>query len=114
MRCRWKRIQTVKIAVKWEVSWFMKVRVKFFAAFREIFGAEEREVELNSGASVQDLLDILCDSNESRQKLFDEAGRLRRDVKILKKGRHIQLLDEVHSELKDGDVITMFPAMFGG
>ena len=92
----------------------MKVRVKFFAAFREIFGGEEREIELNSGASVQDLLAILCDSNDSRQKLCDEAGRLRRDVKMLKKGKHIQLVDETHSELEDGDVISLFPPMFGG
>jgi molybdopterin synthase sulfur carrier subunit len=92
----------------------MKVRVKFFAAFREIFGAEEREIELDSGASVQDLLHILCDSSGCRQKLFDEAGRLRRDVKMLKKGKHVQLVDETHSELEDGDVISMFPPLFGG
>ena len=92
----------------------MKVRVKFFAAFREIFGAEEREIELDSGASVQDLLRILCDSGRCREKMLDETGRLRRDVKMLKKGKHIQLVDETHSELEDGDVITVFPAMFGG
>ncbi len=92
----------------------MKVRVKFFAALKEIFGVEEREIELESGASVQNLLHILCDSSECRQKILDEAGRLRRDVKMLKKGKRIQLVDETHSELEDGDVITMFPGMFGG
>jgi molybdopterin synthase sulfur carrier subunit len=92
----------------------MKVRVKFFAAFREIFGGEAREIELNSGASVGDLLAVLCDSNESRQELCDEAGRLRREVKMLKKGKHIQFVDGTHSELEDGDVITVFPAMSGG
>jgi molybdopterin synthase sulfur carrier subunit len=92
----------------------MKVKVKFFAAFREIFGAEEREIELDSGASVQDLLRILCDSSQCREKMLDEAGRLRRDAKMLKKGKQIQLVDETSSELEDGDVITVFPAMFGG
>jgi MoaD family protein len=92
----------------------MKVKVKFFAALREIFGVEEKEVALESGASVQDLLHILCDSSGCRQNILDEAGRLRRDVKMLKKGKRIQLVDETHSELEDGDVITMFPAMFGG
>jgi molybdopterin synthase sulfur carrier subunit len=92
----------------------MKVKVKFFAAFRELFGVEEREVRLNSKASVRDLLNALCDSNECRQKLFDEAGGIRRDVKMLRKGKHVQLLDEVDSELEDGDVISMFPPMFGG
>jgi molybdopterin synthase sulfur carrier subunit len=92
----------------------MRVKVKFFAAFREIFGVTEKEVELGSKASVWDLLDALCDSNECRQKLFDDTGKIRRDVKMLRKGRHIQLLDELDSELEDGDLISMFPSMFGG
>jgi molybdopterin synthase sulfur carrier subunit len=92
----------------------MKVRVKFFAAFREIFGAQEREIELDSGASVRDLLHVLCDRSGCREKILDEAGGLRRDVKMLKKGKHIQLVEETSTELEDGDVITVFPAMFGG
>jgi molybdopterin synthase sulfur carrier subunit len=92
----------------------MKVKVKFFAAFRELFGVEQKEIELASKASVRDLLNALCDSNECRQKLFDDTGRIRRDVKMLRRGRHIQLLEELHAELEDGDVISMFPPMFGG
>jgi molybdopterin synthase sulfur carrier subunit len=92
----------------------MRIKVKFFAALREIFGVTEKEVELGSKASVRDLLDALCDSNECRQKLFDDTGKIRRDVKMLRKGKHIQLLDELDSELEDGDLISMFPSMFGG
>ena len=92
----------------------MKVKVKFFAAFRELFGSEEKEIELESGANIQDLLAVLCDSPKCRQRIFDEAGKLRRDVKMLKKGQHIQFLDGVHTELEDGDVIAMFPPMLGG
>jgi molybdopterin synthase sulfur carrier subunit len=92
----------------------MRVKVKFFAAFREIFGVAEKEIELGSKASVRDLLDALCDSSECRQKLFDDTGKIRRDVKMLRKGKHIQLLEELDSELEDGDLISMFPSMFGG
>jgi molybdopterin synthase sulfur carrier subunit len=92
----------------------MKVRVKFFAAFREIFGAEEREIELKSGASVRDLLQVLCHRSGCREKILDEAGGLRRDVKMLRKGKHVQLVEETNTKLEDGDVITVFPAMFGG
>jgi len=92
----------------------VKVKVKFFAAFRELFGVAEREVELNGKASVRDLLNALCDSNECRQKLFDEAGEIRRDVKMLRKGKRVQFLSEIDSELEDGDIISMFPPLFGG
>ena len=92
----------------------MRVKVKFFAAFRERFGVSEKEIELNSKASVRDLLDALCDSNKCRQELFDDTGRIKRDVKMLRKGKHIQLLEELDSELEDGDLISMFPSMFGG
>jgi len=92
----------------------MRIKVKFFATFRDLFGGEEEEIELESGASVQDLLNVLCDSDRCRQEIFDESGELRRHVKMLKKGRHIQFLDGVHTELEDGDVITMFPPVGGG
>ena len=92
----------------------MKVRVKFYAAFKEFFDAEERELELNGRARVGDLLAGLCDSEECRKKLFDETGNLRRDVKLLRKGNNIHFLDDVQAELVDGDIIVMFPAMLGG
>jgi MoaD family protein len=92
----------------------MKVRVKFYAAFKEFFNAEERELELDGRARVGDLLAGLCDSEECRKKLFDESGNLRRDVKLLRKGDNVRFLDDVQTELIDGDVIVMFPAMLGG
>ena len=92
----------------------MKIRVKFFATFRELFGGEEKEIELESESNIQDLLNLLCDSSQCRQKIFDHSGKLRPDVKILKRGRHIQFLDGIHTQLKEGDVIIMFPPVFGG
>jgi molybdopterin converting factor small subunit len=87
----------------------MKVRVKFFAAFREIFGAEEKEIELDSGAGVQDLLRILCDLGRCREKMLDETGRLRRDVKMLKKGwlGCVAIFD------LEGEAGVAFPFCFG-
>ena len=92
----------------------MKVRVKFFATFKELFGCEAKEVELENESNIQGLLNLICDSSQCRQKIFDPSGEIRRDVKILKKGSNVQFADGVQTRLKDGDVIIMFPSLFGG
>ena len=55
----------------------MKIKVKFFAHFRELFSADESEIELKSAANVQELLSLLCNSYERREKIFDQSGELR-------------------------------------
>ena len=55
----------------------MKIKVMFFAPFRELFGADESEIELKSAANVQELLSLLCNSYERREKIFDQSGELR-------------------------------------
>ncbi|MFC2024676.1 ubiquitin-like small modifier protein 1 [Chloroflexota bacterium] len=92
----------------------MRVKVKLFAAFRETFGGEWREIELKSGATMHDLLQDLCDTPQRQKRLFDESGKLRRDVKLIKSRRRITLSKEEEAALVDGDVVAMFPPILGG
>lgn len=92
----------------------MKVKVKFFAPFRELFGANEREIELEGASDVQELLNILCDSDERREKVFDQYGELNSYVMILKNGQPVQILDGVQTKLEEGDEIAIFPPVSGG
>jgi len=92
----------------------MKVKVVFFAPFRELFGAYESEVELEGTSDVRELLNILCDSEERRQKIFDQFGELRSYVVILKNGQSIQTLGGIQAKLKEGDEIAIFPPVSGG
>jgi molybdopterin synthase sulfur carrier subunit len=92
----------------------MKVKVIFFAPFRDLFNAEEGEFELNDAPSVQGLLDILCDSEERHNKIFDDSGELRPHVRILKNGLYIKSLNGIQTELEDGDEVAIFPPIAGG
>ncbi len=93
----------------------MKIGVKFYAGFRELFGDREKDLELPDGANIQDLLDLLCDSDEQRQEIYDDSGRLRNYVNImLKNGRKVRFLEEPKAELQDGDVVSIFPPIGGG
>ena len=70
----------------------MKIKVKFFATFRELFDGKEKEIELGSGANIEDLLNLLCDSYHCHKEIF-VSGKIKPYIKILKNGRHIQFLD---------------------
>ena len=92
----------------------MKIKVKFYATLKELFGAEVKEVELKDGSHIQDLLNLLCNSRQRSQGIFDQSGNISCYIKILKNGRYIEFLDGVHTELGEGDVVDMFPPMGGG
>jgi len=92
----------------------MKIRVKFFTTLRELFGAEEKEIELENGSDILDLLNILCDSSRRRQTIFDNSGKPKTYIQILKNRRPIQSLDGIHTKLGEGDVVGILPPVFGG
>ncbi len=92
----------------------MKTRVKFYAGFRELFGDKERESELPDGANIQGLLDLLCDSEQRCQKIFDNSGKLRPSTRMLKNGSDIRFLNGIQTKLEEGDVVTIYRPMCGG
>jgi molybdopterin synthase sulfur carrier subunit len=91
----------------------MIIKVKSFAAFRNILG-KERIVELAEGADVDLLLKVLTGSKaEAYPLLFGEAG-LREDVNIFVKGKNIESLQGLSTRLVEGDEVALFPAAIGG
>ena len=92
----------------------MRVKVKFLLTFREIFHEKEGEIELKNASNIQDLLNLLCDASQRRQRIFDPSGELRPNINILKNGRNIHFLGGLQAELEDGDSIAIFPAIAGG
>ena len=92
----------------------IKVKLLLFATLRDEYGFKEKIVE--TGESFYDLLDsVRQDIGENFVKeLYDDGKKKIRDDRII-------LINGVHAklkwpniQLKDGDVIAIFPPIAGG
>ena len=93
----------------------MKINVKFFPRFREVFQMTEGEITLKTGANVRDLLNLLCNTDDRRSKLFDSDGKtLRPNVVIRKNGRFIVHLNWLDTELEENDGVEILSFVSGG
>jgi len=90
-----------------------RINVQFFATFRDIFGTKAMEIAVETGINMGELLNLVFDTQERRKKIFDN-GKIKPYIIILKNGRHIQHLDGVETELKEGDKVSIFPPIAGG
>ena len=61
------------------------------------------------------MLDQLVEGHgELRKHLYDDQGKLRRFVNIYLNDEDIRFLQKLDTQLKDGDVISVLPALAGG
>jgi len=91
-----------------------RVVVGFFATMRDAFGSQELTVPLDDAGSVRDLLDRLCTSPLRERAVRDECGALRGDLTLLVNGHHVDAVGGLDAPLHDGDVVSVFPQLFGG
>ena len=91
----------------------MRIQVKFFATFREIFDSKALQIEVGTGATVEDLLNLVFNTHERRERIFDN-GKLKPHIIVMKNGRHIQHLKGLDTELNEGDTVSVFPPIAGG
>jgi len=81
----------------------MRIKVKLFAAFREIVGAKEEELNLKDGTTVQMLLDDYV-------RRFPQMDRYREHI-ILSVNREY---GPPAKALKEGDEVSFLPPVSGG
>jgi molybdopterin synthase sulfur carrier subunit len=92
------------------------MQVNFYATLRQIVGSKTIEVSLEEGETIRQLLDRILELYPLlRPQLLDEHGNLHGHVHIIVGGRDVQFLeDSLDTELKPGDMISVFPAVGGG
>ena len=89
----------------------MKIKVTFYFGLGDLFGKETRDIELRDGASIKDVLEQLCDSEESHCALFSITGSINPLISISKNGKTIGDLNHL---LKERDWIDVVPIIGGG
>ena len=91
----------------------MAVNVRIPTPLRK-FTNDQSDVEIE-GASVGQVIDNLEASHGGiKEKLVDDDGSIRRFVNIYVNDEDIRFLDGADTEVKDGDSVTIVPAIAGG
>ena len=91
----------------------MPVTVKVPTPLRK-FTAGSESVS-GSGATVGALIDDLEKRYAGiRERICDEQGRVRRFVNLYINGDDIRFLQQLETKVKDGDEISIVPAIAGG
>ncbi len=91
----------------------MKIKVRIPTPLRK-FTNGESEVQA-SGGNIAELIDDL-DSNYNgiKEKLCDETGNPRKFLNIYLNDEDIRFMDNLSTELRDGDTVALVPAIAGG
>ena len=91
----------------------MAVTVRIPTPLRR-FTNDQSDVEIDGG-TVGEVVDNLEAAHAGiKEKLVDEAGDIRRFVNVYVNDEDIRFLDGAETPVKDGDSVTIVPAIAGG
>lgn len=91
----------------------MTIAVRIPTPLRK-FTANQEIVQVE-GATVAQALQHLSEAHpELRERLFSEDGKVRRFVNIFANEEDIRFLDQLDTQLADGDELAIVPAIAGG
>lgn len=91
----------------------VRVKVKFFAYFREIFQAREKELAVEKGSTLADVLRRVIETPRQREELF-QKDQLKPQVVIMVNGSVVPAEALNSRRLEDHSVVAIFPMMGGG
>ncbi|HUJ11272.1 MAG TPA: ubiquitin-like small modifier protein 1 [Verrucomicrobiae bacterium] len=91
----------------------MPVNVRIPTPLRKL--TKDKDTVQAAGATIQDIIDSLEDQYPGlRERLCDERGELRRFVNVYLNDEDIRFAQGKSTPVKDGDEISVIPAIAGG
>ena len=91
----------------------MAVTVRVPQPLRKL--TKDQDTVIASGGTVLEIINDLEASYPGlRERLCDEEGQLRRFVNVYLNGEDIRFVDGLSTGLKEGDEVSIVPAMAGG
>lgn len=91
----------------------MEVECVFFGPFRDEVGEKTVRLETDAQTVGALLADLEADHPGLAGRLLDDDG-VASEIAVTHNGRHVQHEDGVDTELADGDVVRLTPAVYGG
>lgn len=90
-----------------------KVDITFYGALARI--ANEKTVEVD-GSALKDVIEALAAKYGKPfiDRIYDEKGKIRRFINIYVNGKDIRFLNRLDTEMKEGDKVSIIPAVGGG
>ena len=91
----------------------MSVTVKIPTQLRSVTGGDS-ETEVEGATTVGDVLDGLYERYDGLRERIAEDGDLRRFVNVYVGGEDIRFMEGLETAVKDGEEVTILPAVAGG
>lgn len=94
----------------------MKVKIRYFAAVRELVNLREETLDVPVGTNVRNLLDLLAAKHGQRLKecFFDDTGIPRQYVQYLLNEKSVSETGGFSTLLTDESTLAIIPPVGGG
>ncbi|MBI5746366.1 MAG: MoaD/ThiS family protein [Nitrospirae bacterium] len=91
----------------------MAIRVRIPTPLRKLTG-EKGEIEAK-GANISDLIEDIEKRHPGiKERIYDETGEIRRFINIYVNEEDIRFIDGNKTAVRDGDEVSIIPAIAGG